>query len=573
MLHALASDSYLDAPNLVELLDRRADLHPDRLAFQFDRGGAKGAVRQTYRELQQSAARAAGSLAKELDPGERAIIACHPGLDFLVAFFACLRAGIIAVPAPAPRNDDALEQLRAIAGDCGARAVLTDGVRGARTLRLDRVAKPLFVDELAAAEAPSEDTHPVAADDVALLQYTSGSAGRPKGVVVRHANLIHNSAAIRTFFGHRGYGFGVIWLPPYHDMGLVGGLLQTVFIGGSTVLLSPISFLMRPVRWLEAITRYRANTSGAPDFAYQLCVERITEEQKRTLELGSWHVAFTGGEPVRARTLQRFSEAFAGCGFRPEAFQPCYGMAESTLLATGSKLRARPIVAEVDADALERHDVRPPSAGARALRVVGCGAAAIDQTVAIVDPERCTRAEPSRVGEIWVSGPGVAGGYWNRDELSRETFGAAIAGEGGRYLRTGDLGFVAEGELFITGRLRDLIVIRGRNHYPSDVEETLCAAHPSFAGRRAAAFSVDRGAGEELVCVQEVNEGSPLDWDELAADLREQVVKRHGIVPAEVVLSPSGSLPVTSSGKVRRGALRESYLAGTIARVVAADRP
>jgi acyl-CoA synthetase (AMP-forming)/AMP-acid ligase II/acyl carrier protein len=353
------------------------------------------------------------------------------------------------------------------------------------------------------------------------------------------------------------------WLPLYHDMGLIGNVLQPLYVGARAVLLSPLTFLQRPALWLAAVARYRATTSGGPNFAYDLCARKVGEEEKAGLDLSSWSVAFNGAEPVRAETVERFAAAFAPCGFRRAAFFPCYGLAEATLFVTGGAPGAGPVIRPVDAAALERHQVAdaPPGAPGRAL--VGCGRAAAGQAVRIVDPESGAPCAPGRVGEVWVAGPSVAAGYWGRPEETARTFGARLAGEG-PFLRTGDLGFLADGELFVTGRRKDLIILRGRNHYPQDLERTAEASHPALRPGCGAAFGVDRDGEERLVILQEV-ERSAADPAGIADAVRRAVAGEHEVAVEEVVLVRSGTVLKTSSGKVRRAACRAAYLAGELA--------
>src|SRR5215203_1436512 len=525
---------------LVEVLRRRAAMEPERMVFTFlDADGAEVEV-LTWAGLDEQARAVAAALQEAGVAGERALLLHPPGLGFITSFLGCLYAGTVAVPAYPPGRNRPQVRLRSIATDARPRVVLAPssirvpGLEECRWIATDGLDAGL-------AEAWRE-TSP-APDAPAFLQYTSGSTSDPKGVVVTHANLLHNQEAIRRAFGQTAASVVVGWLPLYHDMGLIGNVLQPLYAGARAVLMAPLSFLQRPASWLEMISRYRATTSGGPDFAYGLCAGKVSEAEKAGLDLSSWAVAFNGAEPVRAGTIERFAAAFARCGFRREAFYPCYGLAEATLFVTGGAPEAAPVI--------------------EAARV-GCGRAALGQTVRIVDPESHAPCPPGIEGEIWVAGPSVAAGYWDRPEETARTFGARLADGEGPFLRTGDLGFLSGGELFVTGRLKDLIILRGRNHYPQDLEWTAEASHPALRPGCGAAFSVETDGEERLVMLQEVERSAP-DPVDIAEAVRRAVAEAHEVAVAEVVLLRSGSILKTSSGKIRRGACRASYLAGEMA--------
>jgi acyl-CoA synthetase (AMP-forming)/AMP-acid ligase II len=466
-----------------------------------------------------------------------------------------------------PRRNRRLDSCGAVALDCQARAVLTtagDKRQIASALASHHYLATLPILEtnvLAVHDGGSSMVLP-RPDQLAFLQYTSGSTGQPKGVAVTHSNLVNNELAVEQAFGHDSETVFAGWLPLFHDMGLIGNVLQPLHLGIPSYLMPPSAFLQRPVRWLEAITRFRATTSGAPNFAYELCVNKIKPADKLALDLSSWKVAYNGSEPVRAATLRRFSEAFAECGFQPTAHYPCYGMAETTLFLTGGdpgKYR----VHVVDAPSLERHVVHPASPQGASLELVACGTARQANQVRIVHPESCRGIAEGQVGEIWVQGPSVAQGYWNKPELTRERFRAAIVDEpaAGVWLRTGDLGYLSAGELVVTGRLKDLIIIRGRNHYAQDIEATVEAAHAHVAAARVAAFAISGTATEELVVVVEVDLASRAvaDATEIRAAVRTAVTATHEVAPGDIVVVRPGGLPVTSSGKVQRSKCRQLY--------------
>jgi amino acid adenylation domain-containing protein len=554
--------------SLVAALRRQAALRPGRRAFIFLADGEVESERLTYRALDRRARAVAAALAQHGGAGERVLLLFPPGLDFVAAFCGCLYAGAVAVPAYPPRSERLLPRLRAVAGDAAPRLALAPAA-GAGRLRLAAASLPDLagVEWLSLDAGRAEDWRQPEADPetLAFLQYTSGSTADPKGVMVTHGNLLANSRAIALSVGLGERDVLLSWLPLYHDMGLIGIVIQSLLLGARCVLMSPTSFLQRPLRWLHAMTRYGATLSGGPDFAYDLCVRRSTPEERAGLDLRRWRVAFNGAEPVRAETLDRFARAFAPTGFRAEALCPCYGLAEATLLVSVSPPGTAPEVREVDGAELARRRAAPPRPGRRARRLAGSGTMAPGTQVAIVHPRTRRRLEAGRVGEIWVAGPQVAAGYWGRPEESARTFCARLAGEEhGDWLRTGDLGFLDAGdagELFVTGRIKDLILLRGRNLYPQDVERTVEASHPGFVPGGGAAFSVEAGGRERLAVVQEVGRRFRAEAAaEAIAALRRAVAEEHEAEVHGVALLPPGTLPRTSSGKVRRQACREGFL-------------
>jgi 8-amino-7-oxononanoate synthase len=558
----------------VELLRHRALHQGEDLGYRFLVDGEKTAVEWSYADVDRKARAIAASLQAMDMQGERALLLYPSGLDFVAAFFGCLYAGVIAVPAYPPRRNRNMARIDAIANDAEAKIALTtfevlERVQTmiADTPALQRIrwrATDQWDDELADQWRRPE----VHGDTLAFLQYTSGSTGTPKGVMLTHSNLMHNSAMITYAFEHSRSNSGMFWLPLYHDMGLIGGILQPLYMGRPNTLISPTHFLQRPVRWLQAISQSGATISGGPNFAYDLCAEKVTAEQKRALDLSRWSLAFNGAEPVRAETIDRFSKAFAECGFRREAFYPCYGLAEATLIVAGGYKQTEPVVQTFDLHALEKHEVVPvdPSTdGARAL--VGSGGNLLDQNIVIADPDTFEPCTANQVGEIWVSGPSVAQGYWRREEASHETFQARLRDGRGPFLRTGDLGFLHKGELFVTGRLKDLIIIHGVNYYPQDIEQSIGQAHAKIKLGAAAAFAVGDQGAERLVVVQETERGRNLDFEEIVAAIRKRIAGDFELAVSAIVLLKPGSIPKTSSGKIQRHACQAGYLAGTLAAV------
>ena len=525
----------------LDVLHSRADFQPDRTAFTWLATDTDHDASITYAELDRRARSIGGLLQSTGPPGERALLLLPPGLDFVAALFGCFYAGWIAVPAYPPPLNQRLERIRSVASDAQPRAALTS------LAMLGRI-EPRLADEpdlgrlrwlaIDAATVPPDGWRmpDASSDDVAVLQYTSGSTAAPRGVMLSHTNLLHNAAQIQQRFEASPASRGLIWLPPYHDMGLIGGILEGVWAGFPTALMAPVAFLQRPRRWLEAITRTQATISGGPNFAYDLCVDRIPQPERKGLDLSSWRVAFNGSEPVRPTTLRRFAEAFGPYGFQETAFYPCYGLAEATLMVSGGRVNTPPIV----------HDLED------GRHVVGCGQSIDDQTLLIVDPVSFAPRAPGEVGEVWLAGPSVAAGYWQQPLLSEDVFGARLADGSGPYLRTGDLGFIDDTELFITGRLKAVLILGGRKIHAEDIEGSLSDRQPGTRPGGVVALSIEAGGQERLVVIQEVRLAA--DLDATARSIRARIAEAHQLPVWSVVLTRPGAIPRTSSGKVQRSA-------------------
>jgi amino acid adenylation domain-containing protein len=563
--HDLPAPAGRGPHTLNDLLRGRAERQSAQRAYTFlqDDGGEQSL---TYGELDARARAVAASLRPVVPTGGRVLLLYPPGLEYVVAFFGCLYAGAVAVPAYPPRKNRSIFRLQAIVADAKASAALTTAPILARVSPLfaqNPYLEPLrWMTTDADAGEDEWQAPPVGGEDVAFLQYTSGSTGTPKGVMLTHRNLLHNAELVYRACSHTPDDSYVSWLPTFHDMGFMAGILQPLYGGFHVTSMSPAAFLQRPARWLQAITKYRATTSGGPNFAYDLCVRKVSEEERAGLDLSRWGVAFNGAEPIRPETLEAFAETFAPCGFRREAFYPCYGLAEATLMVTGSRREELPVVVKVGAKALEENRVEAAPADGASHTLVGCGHTLLGQRLEIVHPEELRRCGPGEVGEIWVSGGSVAAGYWNRPEETEHTFRAAIAGDddGRHYLRTGDLGFVHGGELFVTGRLKDLVIIRGLNHYPQDIERTVEQCHESLRPGCGAAFSVEAAGEERLVIVQELHYHQRDGHEQIIADIREAVAEEHDVQVYAVVLIKHGTITKTSSGKIQRHACRAGFL-------------
>ncbi|MFI1760561.1 fatty acyl-AMP ligase [Streptomyces sp. NPDC020800] len=570
------------ARSLVDLLTEHASNHPERTAYRhLVTGDCDGEIQElTYERLAVRSRAVAAWLQERGLAGSRAMLLYPPGLEFICAYLGCLSAGVIAVPGVPPQgrsqNHRALTRMKRLMADADAKVILggrevmaaLDGMAG-HLPELDGIARAATEDIPDDAAAAWRDPE-LGADSVAFLQYTSGSTSAPRGVVVTHGNLLDNERVITERMGHtpeaiaaHDHEMFVSWLPVYHDMGLIGPVLNTVYLGVTATLFSPLHFLQRPDRWLTAVSRYRPHTSGGPNFAYELCLKHAGPELLDGLDLSAWKVAFNGAEPVRAATLRRFADTFAPAGFRHEALYPCYGLAEATLMVTGGVVDTPPtLLAAADG---------APNAGEADAAAVGCGRPGEGVTVAIVHPEGRHELPEGEVGEIWVGGASVAKGYWRNTLATRETFRAQLPGHEGRFLRTGDLGVLRDGELFVTGRLKDLIVIDGRNHYPQDLELTAELAHPALRPGCTAAFAVDSAAeGEQPVLVAEVAPDRAGESEKITDLIRSAVGEGHGLAVRDVVLVLPGTIPKTSSGKIQRRATRTAYLDGTLSPVTAA---
>ncbi|HEX4955004.1 MAG TPA: amino acid adenylation domain-containing protein [Thermoanaerobaculia bacterium] len=555
---------------MVEVLAARAEATPDRLIYTMLRDDLAEVGNLTLGGLAERVSRLAAELARRGLAGERVLLLYPTELELVVGFFGCLAAGAVAVPVYPPRAQEPPELLQGILADCSPRCALTSLAFRDRAAALlgslppERAPRLEVSEELGQSGAGAGWRMP-SPDDLAFLQYTSGSTSSPKGVMVRHRNLLANEEMIRAACDHDEQSHFVTWLPLYHDMGLVGSLLQPLYLGSRCVLMAPSTFVRRPARWLEAVSRYRGCTSGGPNFAFELCAQKVSEEECRDLDLSSWRIAFCGAEPVQAASLERFVQRFTPYGFRRQALLPCYGLAEATLMAAGGGRAPRPVLCAFDASGLERLRALPAAEDdPRARRLVGCGHAVPGAEIVIVDPDQVRACGAGEVGEIWLGGPAVAAGYWNRPELSEQTFEAGLPERpGSSFLRTGDLGFLADGELFVVGRRKDLLIVRGRNHHPQDVERTALAAHPALRPNGAAAFTLEGERGEEACVVVELARGHRGELEGVARAVREAVAGQLDLVLDEVVLI-RGSVPRTTSGKVQRGRCRAALLAGEL---------
>jgi acyl-CoA synthetase (AMP-forming)/AMP-acid ligase II len=560
---------------LVDLLRERAVGQGDRLAFVFLEDGSFETQRITYAELDERARAVAARLEESAAAGERALLIYPAGLDFLIGFFGCLYAGLIGIPTPPPeasRLKRTKPRLESIARDARASWVLTTAP--IRALLEQQSGPSLFgtkscwltTDEIDPGAADAWRAPRLSGESLAYLQYTSGSTAEPKGVMIDHRSLLFYVAQLQQVCRYTPESITVSWLPNFHDYGLIQALLEPLYSATPSYLMSPFAFVKRPVAWLRAITRYRGTHSQAPNFAYDLCARRISQEHCEGLDLASWRAAGNAAELINPKVLDAFCARFGPYGFRRSAFCPGYGLAESILIISNSPEGEDPVVVHFQADALEEHRIVAAGQGPGPDRaVVGCGRILPTTRMVIVDPDTRRRCAADEVGEIWIDDPAVTQGYWGRPEETRRTFQATLADTGeGPFLRTGDLGFLQGDEVFIVGRIKDLIIIRGMNHHPQDIEWTVQAAHPALRPENGAAFSVLIAGEEKLVIAQEVEVegGSDLRIEEIARIIRGEVANAHDLNVFALLLLRRGSLPKTASGKLQRQACRWFFTHG-----------
>ncbi|MEE3897086.1 fatty acyl-AMP ligase [Priestia megaterium] len=564
--------------SMIDLLSHKVMIHPEKVVYTFLSNDNQDETNITYQELHMYAKQIAAYLQHLGLEGQRALLMYPSGIDYVKAFLGCIYANVIPVPVYPPGLSRNMERLKAIMDDSATNIILT-------TTQLHSKISFHFSDELSNMNLkwiPIDDISydyrdqwskpKVDKESLAFLQYTSGSTSSPKGVMVTHGNILHNEAMIKAACQHNEDTVMLGWLPMYHDMGLIGNILQPLYLGAKCVFMSPMDFLQKPFRWLSAISKYKATISGGPNFAYDLCLKKITDEQKVQLDLSSWEVAFNGAEPVRYETIQKFAQAFKDCGFKLNQFFPCYGMAEATLFITGNEKLTKPVSKGFCKESLlENKAIERPMNSEYSVKLIGCGMTWLNQKVEIVNTDSLSKCASNEIGEIWVKGDSIAKGYFGRKQETNYAFNNIVkdTNENG-FLRTGDLGFFHEGQLFVTGRLKDVIVLRGKNHYPQDIELTVEKADQAIISGASAAFSVDINGEEKLIIVAEIErkyrprphkERELKGYlDSVLRNIRQQVMEEHEVQPYTIYLLKTSSIPKTSSGKIQRSACKNAYL-------------
>ncbi len=560
-----------ESKTYIEIIKKRALTEPDKVVYRFLEDGLNETESFTFSQIDKRARALGAALQQHAGKGDRILLLFPAGLKYVAAVFSCFYSGMIAVPAYPPRRNRNLGRVLSIVADAQVhtalvtRQVYDDISRNFKDNPDLRTMHWIIYDDVDDDMANQWNDTEVLPDDVALLQYTSGSTGNPKGVMLTQLNLLYNSEYIRlTFEFEKEKTIGMNWLPIFHDMGLIGGILQAGFLGAENIGMPPVQFVKTPGRWLQCITKYKATVGGGPNFGYDYCVEKVSDEELKTLDLSSMKTFYCGAEPVRKKTMDAFVARFASCGVTAKQMYPVYGLAEATLIVTGGYQNEPPVYLWVDKQKLSKNQVEPvPEQHKDAVLLTGVGRTWLETEVAIVRPDTFERAAENEVGEIWVAGPTVAKGYWNKPEETKRTFGAYIGGTGeGPFLRTGDLGFVYNNELYITGRLKDLIIIRGVNHYPSDIEYTVSNAHEDLRNNACAAFSIQKPDEEQLVIVQELERNAlrKENYDEVFDSVRKVLFEEHELEAKEIVLIRTGTIPLTSSGKIQRRQTRYDYL-------------
>jgi acyl-CoA synthetase (AMP-forming)/AMP-acid ligase II len=555
---------------LKDILRYRAEKTPGEAAFIFLKDGENDEDRVTYGQLYDDAIAIAERLNARNLKGQRMLLLFPPGLDFIRTLFGCFLADVIAVPAYPPRKNRSLDRIRALVIDSGASTILaTEEILQTFERSFSDVTELQQLPWLSTNLLPGHTSVPPRLraslpSDTALLQYTSGSTGSPKGVIITHQNIMRNCEFIRNSFSFSRKSVAISWLPTFHDMGLVGQVFEPVYTGFPSIYMSPVSFFQKPVRWLKAFTKYRGTMGGAPNFGYDMLCDQVTDEERQGLDLSSIQTIYCGAEPIRKTTFERFTEVYKEFGMKPGMLYPCYGMAETTLITSGPPSGRGPRYVALDSQALQKNKVKIAGENTKDAKfLVGVGFPWLDTKVRIVNPETLVPCNPDEIGEIWICGSSVSPGYWNKAEENKEVFSASIADEpGAKYLRSGDLGFFHEGELYISGRHKDMIILGGQNIYPQDIEYLTENSHPALRQNASAAFSVEIKGEEKLVVVAEVERASiiGLNIDEVCDQIRENVSIETDKVVHAIQLLRVASIPKTSSGKIQRKACKEAFL-------------
>jgi len=557
------------AEDMVSLLIRNAKKFEDKALYIFLDDGQNESLRLSYREVVTKSQAVGAELQKKGKKGDHILLLFPAGVEFVIALFACFIAGMVAIPAYPPRRKKVDARFLSILHDASPTCIFAtlQILQDLENIDLEGAMKDginmLAFESISEEQANEWEDPNVSKDDIVLLQYTSGSTGTPKGIMVSHGNMIHNSECIKQSFGFDENMIVVNWLPNFHDMGLIGNLIQPAYVGGSVVTMTPIKFIQDPLNWLKSITKYKGTCSGAPNFAYDYCTDKISVDHSENLDLSSLKVLYNGSEPVRKHSIERFEKHFMDAGFKAKQFFPCYGMAETVLIISGGDYTADPVYFKADAKALESNKALDATEGEEERFLTACGFPWMGMSVTIINPETRQPSPINEIGEIWVKGGSVAQGYWNKPEETRNTFQAYIEGtDNGPWLRTGDLGFIHEGQLYVSGRLKDLIIIRGSNFFPNDIEHSVENCHEAIRKDSSAVFSTDIDGEEKLILLAEIERThiQTLAENEVFEAIRTAVFAEHGIQPFAINLLRTGSTFKTSSGKIQRFAMKKAWL-------------
>jgi len=568
ILQSTDDPSCYPAEDMVSLLLRNENIYGEKDLYIFLGDGENESAKDTYAEVISKAKAIAAVLQESGKKGDHVLLLFPPGNEFMISFFASILAGMVAIPAYPPRKRKLDPRFLSILNDAKPNFILGTDTIVSELLQADLGDADLGQIQIVRYESVDLQrdelwTNPgVTKGDIALLQYTSGSTGKPKGVMVSHWTMIHNLECIRQSFGFDDNLIMSSWLPSFHDMGLIGSLIEPAYAGGTVVYMPPVSFIKSPLNWLKIITNYKATCAGAPNFAYDFCAEKIREEVIESLDLSSLSILYNGSEPIRKKTLEKFQSTFASVGFALSQFFPVYGMAETVLLMSGGDYKAKPVHINVDIKSLENNKVVITDAGATSRNLTGCGFPLLGMSIAIVNHETQEVLPVGEIGEIWTSGGSVTQGYWNNPEETAAKYNARLASDQeGKWLRTGDLGFIHDGQLYISGRLKDLIIIRGANYFPNDIEHSVENCHPALRKNANAAFSVDIDDDEKLIVIQEIERSHMRDFDEneLFEHIRFAIYADHGIQADSILLTKFGTVKKTSSGKTQRFAMRDAW--------------
>lgn len=557
-----------ESESLVEIISKRAVSQYNHVVYRFLGDGVNETESFTFGEIDRVARSIAQKLSERVSKGDRVVLLFPQGLNYIAALYGCFYGGFIAIPVYPPRRNRKTDRLNAIIEDSGASVCLsTEDVfntveRNFSDNKLLSDMEWFMYEKVSGISEPKTLNAFPEPGDVAFIQYTSGSTGNPKGVMITHENIIYNSEFIHRSFGFSSNTVGMNWLPVFHDMGLIGGIFQAAFLGLLNVGMPPVAFLKNPLNWLKAIDKYKATTGGGPNFGYDYCIQKISPDEVNGLDLSAIKNFYCGGEPVRRKIFEDFPKVFSAAKVRANQMFAVYGMAETTLIVTGGDPGTEPKFIRVDQEALSNNRVVFVSKDKKGVDLVSNGHVWMETEVAIVNPETFEKVDENMIGEVWIKGPTVAKGYWNKPEETKRTFKAFMKNGGGPWLRSGDLGFLYNDELYITGRLKDLIIIRGVNYYPNDIEYTVELAHEAFKVNSGAAFSIQNEGGEKLVIVQELERKflRNTDYDALIALIRKVIAEEHELEVFSVVLIRTGSIPLTSSGKIQRRQTRYEYL-------------